>query len=384
MCGGRLFSYWKFIESECKPGWGKNGKNVKCGVGNESNFLNCKMRGHFQLNDPVQIDRAEIEKELNSDKNVWIQFSKKVYSEEMLFVINELCGLSDTSLNIRFYGHYFEIFDCRVLEQIPLVKSLSVDSCLSVRNLEVLTTLGHLEKLCIGVYDLKETEILNSGNFKNITDLQFDHTNTKALNLDYLRSYPRLRKLVIEGHTKNIQAIGEIKSLNDLRLVSINKVPLDFVNGLAGLRYLMLLLGSRLNIREINENAIESLDITRVRGFNDFSNNGNFRNIRTIRLEDEIQLAEVCFDHTLSALEELKISNCKTLTSLKGLENLPNLQRLRISKTNLNFESFIEQHFPDALRSVMFISGGAKAQREINQVIEKKGYANDLRWTIDE
>ncbi|MGO8056515.1 hypothetical protein, partial [Rhizobium leguminosarum] len=75
------------------------------------------------------------------------------------------------------------------------------------------------------------------------------------------------------------------------------------------LKTLNFILGSRDNIKEIEENEIENLEIVWVRGFNDLSNISKFKNLKTLKIEDEIQLPMVHFDKTLTSLTDLKIIN---------------------------------------------------------------------------
>ncbi|WP_255438632.1 hypothetical protein [Brevibacillus sp. AG162] len=103
---------------------------------------------------------------------------------------------------------------------------------------------------------------------------------------------------------KNLDAVGDLKDLNYLALHSISKLPLHFVNRLKKLKHLRILLGGREHIQEIEENEIDDLEISRVRGFHDLSNIANFRALTRLVMEDQIQLREVSFDREMKALEE--------------------------------------------------------------------------------
>jgi len=317
------------------------------------------MRRHLLIHNPTVIDQTEIDTALKNNKDVLIQFSEKLYSDEILSEINRICSIFDANLTVRFYS-IGENFDCSVIEKIPMIKSLTVGSCPAVDHLEVISTLQHLEKLDISVYEMKETEILNADNLKDLKSLKVGSTKIKGLNLEYLRSYSQLTHLVIEEQTKNIRAIGECKNLNHLFLGRISKVPLDFVNELNNLKSLSLLLGARPNIHEIKNNNIESLGICWVRGFNDFSNSYNFGRLRRLSIEDQAQLSQLHFGQPLPELELLRVSNCKNLTALTGLENLSNLRTMKINKTDVNFEPFIAQPLPERLRVIDFYTGKMK------------------------
>src|SRR5690349_13309531 len=119
----------------------------------------------FELIDnPKNIDEKHIETLLKNGVEVTVQFSQKGYTDDMLARLNELCAKFDDQFNIRFYGHYFDSFDCKTVLKIPAVKSLWVDPG-EAKNIEALTGLPHLSQLTLGISNLVDTEILNSANF---------------------------------------------------------------------------------------------------------------------------------------------------------------------------------------------------------------------------
>lgn len=259
--------------------------------------------------------------------------------------------------------------------KIPNVKSLYVDCLTKAHNVEAISQLQKLQKLSLGVYELTETEILKSENLKKLSELIVTETKTKAFNLDYLRDYKNLKLLIIGGHSKNIEAVGELENLEYLSFNSVKKTPVPFVNKLKKLRTLKFILGGRENIHEIGENEVENLEIVWVRGFNDISNISNFKKLKTLLIEDNIQLQAVHFDTELPYLNDLKILNCKTLSSLTGVEHLPSLHQLRIYKTALDFDKLIKQPQPKNLKIFAFYTTKQKVDKDIKATIETKGYS---------
>jgi protein phosphatase 1 regulatory subunit 7 len=337
-----------------------------------------KFRKQERITNPTNIDRNLIESELKCGKHVIIQFSNETYSERLLMELNDLCFRNDEYLGIRFFGHHTTPFDCKTVEKIPNIKSLYIDCLTNAENMNSLTYLQSLKMLSIGVFELKDTEILKADNLKKINILIFSETRTKAINLEYLKEYKDLNTLIICGHAKNIEAIGELSNLEFLSLNSISKTPINFVNKLKKLKTLKLILGGKENINEIEENKIETLEIIRVRGFKGLSNLKNFKRLRNLLIEDQIGISELNFDQALEDLVDLKVLNCKSLTSLTGLENLPSLKQLRISRTNIDFDSFVKQQKPESLKILAFYTSKSKIDREINERLNKLGYWNGL------
>ncbi len=336
------------------------------------------MRIQNRINNPEKIDRLLIEKELKDGKLVIVQFSDKLYSDKILAELNELCLEYDDNFSVRFYGHYQGSFDCKTLLKLPNIKALWLDSLMKADNLEVLAVLKNLTRLSLGVFELKETEILQAENLKNLKELIIGETRTKALNLQYLENYRDINLLAIIGHTKNIDVVGKLTELEYLGLNSISKVKLDFVNKLKKLKSLHFVLGGRENLDEIEENEIETLEIVRVRAFNSFKNISNFKKLKNLLIEDQKQFTSLNFDKELSYLTSFKLLNCKTFNSLTGLENLKSLNNLRISNTDINFDEFIKQQFPKSLDIFAFYTGKTKIDKEIKERLLKLGYIDGL------
>lgn len=336
------------------------------------------MRPQNRINNPEKIDRLLIDKDLKDGKLVIVQFSDKLYSNKILADLNELCLEYEGNFSVRFYGHYQGSFDCKTLLKLPNIKSLWLDCLLKADNLEVLTELKNLRRLSLGVFELKETEIFQANNLQNLKELIIGETRTKALNLEYLENYKDLNYLIICGHTKNIDVVGKLTDLEYLGLNSISKVKLNFVNKLKRLKSLHFVLGGRENLDEIEENEIETLEIIRVRGFNSFKNISNFKKLKTLLIEDQIQLTEFHFNKEISTLTDFKLINCKTFKSLTGLEKLSGLNQLRIYKTEINFDEFIKQQFPKSLDILAFYTAKTKIDKEIKEQLLKLGYKDGL------
>lgn len=332
------------------------------------------MKVQNRINDPTDIDTDFIDKELKADKHVIVQFSDKTYTDRQLSILDGLCKKYNKDFGVRFYGHYSGAFDFKTLLKIPNVKCLYVDCLLEGDNVEVLGQLGYLDKLCLGVFEMKETEILNTDNLKNVSELIITETRTKALNLEYLKNFKNLKLLIIGEHRKNIESVGELSDLEFLSLNSVKKTPVNFVNRLKKLKTLKFILGGRENIQEIEENEIENLELVWVRGFNDLSNISKFKKIRTLHVEDNIQLPKIHFDTELKGLKDLKILNCKTLDSLTGLDKLSSLEQLRIYKTAIDFGSFSNQLLPASLKTLAFYTTKKKVDDKIRETLDKRGF----------
>lgn len=329
-----------------------------------------------RIDNPKFIDTERIRKELSEGKHVIVQFSDAIYTDEQLSDLNDLCSIYNENFGVRFYGNFDGSFsfNFNTLLKIPNVKCLYIDCLLRAENVSALSQLKYLVKLSLGVEYLKEVEILQYDNLKNLIDFNIGPTTSKALNLIYLRDYQKLKSLGVCGHTKNIEAIGEIKNLEELFLNSIKKKAIPFVNNLKRLKTLDFTLGGRENIHEVEENEIENLEITWVHGFKDISNLSKFRGLKKLLIDRQKQLSSIHIEKEMPNLMDLKILDCKTFNSLKGLENLTGLQQLRIYGTQLEFNLIIGQKLSPTLKTFAFYSRSVKEDKIIKHKLEELGY----------
>ncbi|WP_042161228.1 hypothetical protein [Paenibacillus gorillae] len=337
-----------------------------------------KWKRRILINDPVSLDRVQIKQDLRDGNQVIIQFSHPDFYGSILEEVDELCARLDENFGVRFYGHKSISFDGRTLLRIPHVKMLHLNSLVQAHNTDALAALGHLYSLHLGIYELENTDILRIDSLQSLRDLTFISDN-KVINLQYFKEFTHLQQLHIGGKVKNLDALGHLEGLEYLALHSISKLPLHFINRLKKLKHLRILLGGREHIQEIEENDIDDLEMVRILGFHDLSNIKKFRALTSLRIEDQAKLLEIGFDRGMEALEEISISNCKGLTHLPGIEQLPSLRKLRIMRTAIDFDSFIAQELPSALSELEFTTSKSKANQEIEDSLLKLGYR---KWSI--
>ncbi len=328
-----------------------------------------------RIQNPTKLDYAYIDRELNEGSHVIVQYSDMSFTPKILAELDALCKKYNRNFGIRFYSQSYELFDCKLIKNIPNVKCLYVDSLMAADNIMALTELTSLKKFVLGIYGLKETEILDSENFRKLEELIIGSTKSTTLNLEYLARYNNLKVLCIVEHTKNIEAVGNLSGLESLSLNCIKNIPIGFINKLKKLKTLNFMMGGRENILEVEGNNIESLEIIQPRGFNDLSNISRFQQLKTLVVTDVAHLEKIHFDQKMPFLKSIRISRCKTFKSLTGLQNLVALERLDIFWTDINFDLFINQEFPTSLKTIIFNANKkAKLDEVIKQQIKERGY----------
>jgi len=336
------------------------------------------MKKLIRIDNPKTLDEKLILTELNNNKEVIVQYSENIYNPKSLSLLNNICEKSDENLCFRFYGYYPSCFDCSNLKYLPSVKSLFLDCLQNVSNFEEVKLLQQLKKLNIGIYNFDHKDFLSWNNLKKITYLCLVETKNNNIDLKYLEEYKDINTLFLNGHIKNINSISKLTKIKELSLCIPSKSSIDFINNLTELRKLKFILGGRNNLDEINNYSVEHLEIIRVKGFSSFKNISMFKNLRTLLIEDQIQLESIIFENEIISLSDIKIINCKTLNKIDGLSHLKNLNQIRIYKTNIDFNTFINQKLPDSLKILAFYTTKKQLDKEIKKKISEMGYFDGL------
>jgi len=328
-----------------------------------------------RIENPRIVGSEEISRLISDGIIPVIQFSEKAYDRKILKNIDSLCINFGESLEVRFYGHYNSDFDASWLEFLPNVANLSIDCMQSIRNEAALEKLENLKKLSFGIYDFEDREFLSRLKLDKVEKLVVGDNHKNCFDLSSLSKCRNLVELFISGHTKGIQSIGALPKLQVLTLGSIpKKQDLGFVNSLANLKRLTILLGGRESISEITNPNIEELEIIRVRGFGELDNIDRFKKLNILEIEDQIRLKRLDFEKSLPSLKYLRIANCKELDTIEGIERLRNIEHIRIYKTNLDLEKFVKQSFPKTLKILAVYTGKSKIDKKLRQTLDEMGF----------
>jgi protein phosphatase 1 regulatory subunit 7 len=327
-----------------------------------------------RVNNPSLTDLDSIGELIETHRLVTLQYSAPLYSSEILARIDSLCRKHSEKLEVRFYGHYGDFFDCATLLEIPSVQNLLVDCLQTASNLGAIKTLKNLKTLSLGVDEMKDAEFLHAPNLKNLTELRLGETKHEKVDLRPLATFVDLKYLHLSGQSNHIECLGGMRKLETLSLGQTKKnVDLEFVNSIASLSFLRLILGGRSGISEVKHENLKRLEIIRVLGFEHFDP-AAFPKLKELQIEDEIRFKNLTFAGNNENLESLWILNCKTFNSLTGLRHLKNLSHLRIARADLAFDPLIKEGLPSQLKIFGFYSKKASETKRIRKQLDAKGY----------
>jgi protein phosphatase 1 regulatory subunit 7 len=328
-----------------------------------------------RIQNPNFVERTVIESKIADGCHLILQFDGPRYTPDLLRKINNLCEEFGKDLEIRFYGHYGHKFDASHLRFLPNVAALAVDCLLEATNLSALNDLANLRRLSLGIYRLDDQHILKALQLQNLERLAISETAKANIDLAPLEACSKLDEFYLVGHTKNIDCLARVPML---RMLSLGHIPkkqsLDFVSRIHSLRRLVVTLGGRANISEIQHPLLEELEVLRVFGFNNIDSIEAFPSLRLLAIEDQIRLGNVRFTQANQNIQSFRIFNCKTLRDVEGIDCLTELKSIRIGMTALNVESLLKQRLAASLKVFAFYTGKTKENATIRKKLDALGY----------
>jgi hypothetical protein len=323
------------------------------------------------------LDPATVAAHAAAGERVIVQFGRSGYSDEQLAELNRLAKLHRRSVEIRFYGHYGDVFDGTVLRRLPDAMCVSIDCLKHARNLDALSHIDNLHELSLGVFELDDANVLAHCNPASIKVLSLGETRRRNIDLGILARFSALESLHSTGETKNIAAICDLPHLRDLSLSSFRrKDDIGFVSHLARLVSLRLMLGGRASIAALAAPALDSLEIVRVQGLEDLGDLARFERLRRLKVEDQIRLTGIRVAPN-PALRDIAILNCKNFQRIDGLDALPALSSLRLFQTAVDYATLIDGPLPATLAHVAFYTGKARRDDEIAEDLRRRGFQLD-------
>lgn len=326
-----------------------------------------------RINNPKSPPDSAIRAIAASGQTPTIQFSAPVYSAELLRAVNRLCIEYGDRLEVRFFGHYGGRFDASVLLNIPDVSWLSIDCLSEIANEHEISKLSRLSRLSFGVFKFDNPQFLEQIEISNLTRLSLTENVTRNFDLAPLARAVKLTTLNIDGHTKNLIALSQLRQLSELTLRSTPKTQsLEFLRQVQNLTSLSLILGSRQTIDEITHPRLERLSLIRVRGLVGVGPLARFPHLRELQIEDQSRVSSI--DLAGTDLRKVTLMKCKNLEELKGLASLSGLVEFRTAWTKLDLQALLEREWPPSLEVLALYSKSNKWNDATRAILDKQGY----------
>jgi hypothetical protein len=211
-------------------------------------------------------------------------------------------------VTVRAYGGYDgSITDVEFLRHFPRARHVAIDSLFELQSLEGLRYLSDdLESLVLG-------------------------QTKRRFSMRPLGRFRRLRRLYIEGHTKDIAVVSELADLQDLTFRSLTLPNLEILVPLRRLRALDIKLGGTTDLTPLSDmKQIEYLELWLIRGFSDLSEVSGLTRLRYLFLQALKQVTALPDLSACARLERIHHETMKGLTDLRPLREAPELRNLEM------------------------------------------------------
>ena len=234
-----------------------------------------------------------------------VQFSSSLTDKEYRLVAKAL--RKHPRARLRAYGSYDgSIKDLDFLRHFPDVRGFHADALYN--SLTEISGLAHLRP---------DLEFLSLGRTR------------KRLSLAPLDRFRNLKRLAVEGQTKDIEVIGNLRELRSITLRSISLPDLSLLLPLSELRVLDLKLGGTRNLALLPQiGRIEYLELWMVKGLADLSPVAEMAHLEFLFLQALRQVTTLPNMERLHALRRVWLETMKGVDDLAPLATAPALQHI--------------------------------------------------------
>lgn len=236
----------------------------------------------------------------------WVQFSSLLADSDFQRLARFLARYPEVTL--RAYGGYDgSIRNLDWLQHFPTLRRLQVDCLYELNDISGLQYLPEdLEELGLG-------------------------QTRRKLPLARLQRFAGLRRLYLEGQTKDIQVVSGLTELTDLTLRSITLPDLSLLLPLRRLRALDLKLGGTRNLGLLPELApLRYLELWQVRGLDNLAAVGELDSLEELVLQSLKNVTALPGMHNMRSLRRLHLETMKGLSDLAPLRQAPALEQVRL------------------------------------------------------
>ena len=320
-------------------------------------------------------------KELVSNKILeCIQFSAPIEPNTIELLNNHLFAERD-DIELRAYGFYDQPCDLNFLSALPNVTRFTIDCITEAVNLDAITQLNKLKSLNIGVYYLESFKIL-SYLPNTLETIILGQTKSKKPDLAVLERFRGLKKIYIEGHTKNIEVIGLLHQLEDVTLRSVTTKHVEYLTPLKKMWSLDIKLGGINNFSAIEgmEN-IKYLELWQVRGLNDLSFISTLTGLQYLFLQSLTNVEVLPVLSGLPKLRKIFLESMKGLKNISSLGHAPALTEFtHWFPMNMKMEDYIPLLSNPSVKRVSAHFGSAKMNDEFNKIVQCNGKTFEMLW----
>jgi hypothetical protein len=166
------------------------------------------------------------------------------------------------------------------------------------------------------------------------------------LDLSPIARFGKLKSLWLDGHSKHIEALASLTSLEELSLRSITLADLSLLLPMTRLLSLEIKLGGTADIRLLPQvGQIRYLELWRIRGLSDVSAIGEMPHLRSLFLQTLKHVETIPDLSSAVALRRVHLETMNGIRDLRPLASAPALEEIALIE--------MPQLLPDDLRPLV-------------------------------
>jgi hypothetical protein len=361
--------------------------NINCSKGNQDvlDALIIKRIGNIRL---LDASRAQFDdsvsskdlKELVKERRLKALQCSTPIKDAVWALLNDVFFAARPDVELRVY-HCSTGCDLSFLRLMTNLRRFDVDVRKHVKNIEAIADIPRLESLSLGIFELEDFSILELIP-STITSLSLEATRSRKPSLLPLSRLQSLRVLYLEGQSKDIEVLGELKHLEDLTLRSITTRDLGYLAGLSKLWSLDIKLGGIRSFKGIEgKESIKYLELWQIRDLHSVDVVGSLSGLQNLFLQSLPHIKSLPELRNSKSLRRVMLQNMKGLNDFGAFGNAPALEEFALIEGT---KQIPEQLLPvlrnPKVRRISAYFGSDRKNREFVRLRNEYGKAElDLR-----
>ena len=233
------------------------------------------------------------------------------------------------------------------------------------RDLDFLRHYKGLKRLSVDLYHLQSLD----GLYHIADSLEyfgFGQTKEKV-SVEFLAEFGRLKGLALDGHELGIEAISNLKKMEELTLRSITLPDLEIIANLPKLWSLDLILGGTKNLAALARiRSLKNLELCLVKKLSDISVLSAVTSLQRVKLHSLRNVTAIPDLCKLKKLRRVSFQNMKGIKDLSALLGAKSLEDICITQgSQLQPEAFQPLQKHPSLKAIGFGLGSDKKNQAV-------------------
>ena len=249
----------------------------------------------------------------------------------------------------------------------------------SIANLDFLRWFPNLKRFRVDIYRLDSIDGLEC--LPDGVEVLGLGATKKRFSLKSIGRFRELRALFLEGHTKDIEVLSDLRAITDLTLRSITLSGLELLRPMNRLRALDIKLGGTTNIAALPTlGPIQYLEFWQVRGLSDLSPIADMTDLEFLFLQSLRRVEKLPSFENSRRLKRIWLETMKGLSDVSTAAAAPALEHLAVvDMGQLEPEALRPLAARPSLKSVFAALGSAKKNNRAREILGS--LASDRDWT---